>query len=197
MLWGGRILSPDSPVYHDAAQVHGLDLALVLAIAEVESGFRVAAWRPEPAYRYLVSVAAAPFRPFRALESHEIRSATAPADFPAPPGVSRDTEWQGQRSSWGPMQVMGGVARELQCAVRFLAELAADPCMAVDLGCRHLKSKLARYEGNTASGISAYNAGSAVVLQDAQGRKVFGNQVYVDKVTAALARHATRIGGAT
>jgi hypothetical protein len=196
VLWSGRIVGPEDPIYADAAQAHGLDLALVLAIAEAESSFHQAAWRTEQSYRYLVDVSGAPFKPFRALESHEIRSATAPADFPAPPGVSRDTEWQSQRSSWGPMQIMGGVARELQCAARFLAELAADPSMAVDLGCRHLKAKLARYDGDTASGISAYNAGSAVVLQDAQGRKVFGNQAYVDKITAALIRHRARLGGA-
>lgn len=190
MLWGGRILQPDSAVYHDAAQVHKLDLALVLAIAEVESSFRVAAFRPENAYRYLVDVRT--FKPFRALESHEIRSATAPADFPAPPGVSRDAEWSGQRASWGLMQVMGGVARELGCNALSLGEMLADPAMAVDLGCRHLKAKLARYDGDTASAIAAYNAGSA--RREADFR--FENQGYVDKVTAALIRHRARLGGA-
>jgi soluble lytic murein transglycosylase-like protein len=200
MLWGGRIVGPEDPIYADAAQVHGLDLALVLAIAEVESSYCQAARNPEPQYRYLVDVTT--WRPFRALTAAEGASESPPADFPAPPGVPRDEEWQGQQASWGLMQVMGGVARELMRTIAggraplFLGELIADPSLAVDLSCRHLKAKLARYDGDTASGIAAYNAGSAVVLADAQGRKVFGNQVYVDKVTAALARHATRIGGA-
>lgn len=195
MLWGGRILQPESAIYHDAAQVHGLDLALVLGVVEVESSFRVAAWNPEPQYRYLVDVRTFPCKPFRSLTAAEIASESPPDDFPSPPGQPRDAEWQGQQASWGLMQVMGGVAREMGCAALSLGELLADPGMAVDLGCRHLKAKLARYDGDTASGISAYNAGSAKVLEDVSGRKVFANQAYVDKVTAALGRHRARLGG--
>jgi soluble lytic murein transglycosylase-like protein len=189
MLWGGRILQPESSVYHDAAQVHGLDLALVLGIAEVESSFRVAAWNPEPRYRYLVNVST--WKPFRALTPAEAASESPPADFPAPPGMPTDAEWWGQQASWGLMQVMGGVARELLCSAWSLGELLADPGLAVDLGCRHLKAKLKRYDGETAAGIAAYNLGSA--MRGADGR--YANQGYVDKVTAALGRHRARLGG--
>jgi len=45
--------------------------------------------------------------PFRTLSEHERNSVTAPADFPG-----SDIEWSGQRTAWGPLPIVGAVARE-------------------------------------------------------------------------------------
>lgn len=185
MLWGGRIVPPTDPLYREVAAVHGLELALVLAIAEHESSFRQAAHNPEPPWRYFWDVHA--WRPWRTPTAAEIASEKPPEDFPGPPPpVPRDAEWWGQQESWGLMQVMGGVARELGCRAYYLAELTADPAMAVDLGCRYLKRRLARFP-RLEDAISAYNAGSPT------WQKPGGNKDYVEAVTVALGRHRARL----
>lgn len=45
--------------------------------------------------------------PFRTLAEHERGSVMAPVDFPG-----SDTEWTGQRAVWGPLPILGSVARE-------------------------------------------------------------------------------------
>lgn len=184
---GGRILSPDSAVYHDAAQIHKLDLALVLAIAEHESSFRVAAINPEQVWRYFWDVRAD--KPFRKLTAAELASEFPPADFTSMPNVPRDAEWWMQQCGLGVMQVQGGTARELGCKADFLTELCADPVMAVDLGCRYLAKKVARYS-RIEEQISSYNAGIPT------WQKPNGNKgTYVDPVLAAFGRHRARLGG--
>ncbi len=188
MLWGGRILSPQSSIYHDAAQVHGLELAMVLAIAEHESSFRQAAYNPEPKWVYFWNVK--DWRPWRVPAQAEIASEVPPDDFPGPPSpVPRDAEWWGQQASWGPMQVMGAVARELGCRALYLAELAADPIMGVDLGCRFLARQMKRYHGDIPSAFAAFNAGSARRRTDGS----FHNQEYVDVTLEGLRRYRNRI----
>lgn len=159
-----------------AAQQNGLQPELVLGIIEVESGGDTFAWNPEPHYRYLWDIARS--KPFRALTADERTSETPPRDFPCPPGVDRDAEWWGQQASWGLMQVMGAVAREMGYAGRHLPGLC-QPATGLAVGCIYL-SRLVRRYGKPEPAVAAYNAGSPRIIA---GK--FENQQYVDKVLAA------------
>ena len=91
------------------ARENRLPVALVLAVIEVESGGDVFSWNPEPRYHYLWNIKKN--EPFRHLTHDEDFSEKPPWDFFSAAG-DRDAEWWGQQASWGPMQVMGAVARE-------------------------------------------------------------------------------------
>ncbi|MEN6545685.1 MAG: transglycosylase SLT domain-containing protein [Armatimonadia bacterium] len=190
MLWTGRTVPPEDPRYAAAAARQGLDLALVLAIVEHESSFRPGAVKREPNYRYVLDVST--WKPFRRLTDAEAASPSPPADFPAPPGVTRDAEWTLQRMSFGLLQCMGALARERNYTARWLDDLIADVEAQLDIGCAHLAAKVAKYRPIEAA-ISAFNAGSPRVLTDAAGRTVYANQVYVDAVLPLVAKYRARI----
>jgi len=131
------------------ATQHGLPVNLVKAIVKTESAFETWAFRFEPAYKWLVG-----------------DKLTMSA-----------TERTGQMCSFGLMQVMGGVAREMGFT-GYLPQLC-DPATGLDQGCRHLKHYYQKYS-NWPDTIASYNAGSP--------RKVgetYVNQGYVDKVYRA------------
>lgn len=156
-----------------------LPLPLVYGICRAESSNDPAAWRVEPPYRYLVDVRTR--KPFRELTRAEIASETAPADFPYLRGLSsRNTEWWGQQASWGPMQVMGAVAREYGFDGHF-----PDLCgrNGIVFGTAHLARLRDRFlEKHGWEGVAAaYNAGSP--RYTAEGELV--NVGYVEHVTAA------------
>lgn len=94
-------------------------------------------------------------------------------------GITEDTEIQHQKMSWGPMHVMGGVARELGFTEPL--PLLMQPAYGVYYGILKLKELAAKYE-NDLSVIAAYNAGSARKLPG----KGYVNQTYVDKVVSYL-----------
>lgn len=151
---------------------------LILAVARQESGVNPWLWRSEPAYRYLWDNATG--KPFRALTHAENASETPPSDFgPALGGQSIDTEWWGQQASWGPMQVIGAVAREHGFTHAF--PKLCDLLVGMEYGVRHLAALrdayLARF--GWAGVVAAYNAGSP---RRVNGRWV--NQDYVDGVAA-------------
>jgi len=164
----------------DIAKKHKLPPALVYAIIKVESGQDSAAVRFEPHYRYLWDVRRN--RPFRRLTSAESRSETAPADFHAPSGVGRHTEWQHQQTSWGLMQVMGAVARERGYTGRFLSSLMI-PEVGLEYGCRHLAhyAYACRYLKlyGWAGVCRAYNGGPYAAINNI-------NPEYPEKVLARL-----------
>jgi soluble lytic murein transglycosylase-like protein len=93
------------------AAKYGLDTAIVCAVCEQESGWNPWAVRFEPAFytRYI-----------------------EPLNLPDP------TEAYARSFSFGLMQVMGQVARELGFAGRSLTQLC-DPDIGMDVGCRKLK----------------------------------------------------------
>ena len=103
-----------------AAQQRNLDADLITAMVRVESDGNPWAWNPEPSYRYLYDVRKQ--RPFRPLSVTEAITKRPPADFHALAG-DPDQEWWGQQASWGLMQVMGALAREL--GFRLLITLSA------------------------------------------------------------------------
>lgn len=158
------------------AKTHRLEPALVLAIVRKESEFNPHAIRFEAGYQYVWDVKRnAAFRP---LTDSEKTSSTPPAGFTAVPGSSRATEWVGQKTSWGPMQVMGAVARQ-QGFSGWFPELCGST--GIEHGCKALVKLYDRFHTNHGiSGvIAAYNAGSPRKL----GSGGYINQGYVDDVT--------------
>lgn len=69
------------------------------------------------------------------------------------------TEAYARAISWGLMQVMGQVARELGFHGRYLAELS-DPAVGLSIGCALLQRKLAAADGNVASALLLWNGGA-------------------------------------
>ena len=134
------------------AHDYGLPFGLVAAIVEVESDFNTFAVRYETDWKYFV-------RPFSDFHWHE------------------KTEEQSQKFSYGLMQVIGSVARELGFEGRFLTELC-DPEIGLEYGCKHLKRYYDRYK-DYSKAIVAYNGGpGAVASYDGSYR----NQDYLEKV---------------
>jgi soluble lytic murein transglycosylase-like protein len=117
-----------------AAAKYGLKPELVYAIVKKESSFNQFAARYEPAYRWI-------------LNPNTLK----------PSGCSLATEEMFQKTSLGLMQCMGGVLRE-HGYTGWLTAILADVEAQLDLGCKHLAQKIAKY--GELMGISAYNAGS-------------------------------------
>jgi len=133
----------------EAARIHGLDPDLVHAFVLTESSGNPRATRYEPAFyrRYIA------------------------------PHISKYTESEakGRATSFGLMQIMGQVAREIGYKGTFEDLLKSE--MGLDWGCKYLKRQLVKYAGDGA--IAAYNAGSP---RRTDTGKSFRNQAYVDKV---------------
>jgi hypothetical protein len=170
-----------------AATAASLPLSLVMAVIETESSGRPHAWKPEPPYRYLWDVRLK--KPFRKLTPAEIKSELAPDDFPAWPGEDQEKEWWGQQASWGLMQVMGGVAREMGFVGDMHPEMCTRPEEGLLRGCKYLALCVRRW-GSIERGVSAYNAGSPRLAAGGG----FENQAYVDKVLGAQLRWAGVLG---
>lgn len=147
------------------AEECGLEINFVMAIASVESNFDYQARRFEPKWEYWYQLSA----------------------FSEQNGITALTEQTDQATSWGVMQVMGTVCRELGHKSK-LTDVLEDPILGIRYGCKKLIQIQKRYEDEDAV-ISAYNAGSArrnknplsVGLQ-------WSNQEYVNKVKASLTR---------
>ncbi len=156
-----------------------LPVQLVRAVIRQESAGNVTAWRVEPAFRYFWNCALN--APFRAPTAEELAAKTAPADFSKPDGlaVSLHTEWWGQQASWGPMQIMGAVARSYGFDRNFPA--LCDASEGVHWGALHLSHLAARYQAHVGwEGVAAaYNAGSP--RRDST-TGVWVNQSYVDGI---------------
>jgi soluble lytic murein transglycosylase-like protein len=114
---------------------HKLDPALVCAIVEQESGWNPWAVRYEPGFlaRYVAPLYNA--------------------------GKISVTETYARSISWGLMQLMGEVARELGCTAPSLAQLC-DPATGLEFGCRQLSAKLDAAVGDTARALLAWNGGA-------------------------------------
>lgn len=156
-----------------------LDSNLLIAQIFVESGNDPFAWNPEPQYRYFWNVKTR--APFRALTASEVVAESAPADFPALAG-DKDQEWWAQQASWGLLQIMGALARELGFIRPYLTELC-DPVQNLEIGCMHLSNLLSWSDGNTDKALSAYNGG-----KKGNSTPPFRNQSYASKVKAQLTK---------
>ena len=93
------------------AKDHLLPVPILIGLAYAESSFEYDATRYEVNYKYLVD--AETLKPFRKLQEAEIAVENPPKDFKGIEGVtSAKEEWVGQKTSFGPLQIMGAVARE-------------------------------------------------------------------------------------
>jgi len=151
--------------YSRFSHQYGVPLDLLRAIVLTESGGDRFAMRYEPRYRWLWDVKRN--RPY---------SSKTPDLFPAPAGVSRETERMAQMTSWGLMQVMGAVARERGFDGRFLSELCSIE-VGMRYGCQHLLAYRKRH-GNWEAAAVSYNAGSPRRKEDG----TWVNQGYIDKL---------------
>lgn len=130
---------------------------LAKAIASVESSFNPNAVRFEPAWNLFVY----------------------PITYANTYKISLDQEKKWQATSWGLMQVMGAVARELGFDGP-LPDLLK-PENAIFFGCKKL-GQLHRKYNNLNDIIAAYNAGHPKLKVDG----FYVNQIYVDRVNVAL-----------
>lgn len=135
---------------------YGLSLPLVLAMCKVESNFNPKAIRYEPNWQYPFSVSL-------------LSSKT---------GVTYETERILQACSFGMLQCMGAVARELGFD-RPLVEMLL-PEVGLEYGCMKLRKLKGDYD-DINDIISAYNQGSPLKVN---GK--YRNQIYVDKVRKAM-----------
>lgn len=138
-----------------AANRHGVDPKLVESVVVHESAGERYAWRPEPRYRWLWDVKRN--EPFRFIANGEIPSNTPPSDFRSLAGTATQ-EWQAQRASWGLMQIMGALARELGYRGPYLTALT-EAAVNLDLGCQHLAALLRWADGHETQALAAYNGG--------------------------------------
>lgn len=135
-----------------AAAERQLPWELVYAICQVESSLNPDAVRFEANFRWIVGDRA----------------------------TIEPVELSGQSTSWGLMQIMGAVARELGFTGHFHDLL--QPTRNLHYGCLHLRRFKAKY-GDWPDVISAYNQGSPRRKGGSFGP--YNNQPYVDKVLTA------------
>lgn len=134
------------------------DPLLVQALITIESAGNPWAARFEPSYGYL----------------------SFPREHAEKLGLSYDTEVCHQQTSWGLMQIMGGVAREL--GYKYMLTQLCDPSVGLYWACKKLRTLEIQYGGDEPRMVAAYNAGS--VRKTVGGLMV--NQRYVDKVFSVL-----------
>lgn len=157
-----------------------LPLDVVMAIARVESAMNPYAIRAEPQYRWLWDNLFN--KPFRRLEPAEIDLSWAPDDFVAPheANITADTEWNGQRMSWGPFQMMGALLRERGYKGDFPA-ICCEPELAARFACSHISNLRDKYldKHGWAGVVAAYNAGRPRKTENG----IYVNYQYVNKVS--------------
>lgn len=152
-------LSPGiTKILVDASKFAGIDPLLAIAIAEVESAGDPCAVRYEPGWKYHYNV----------------------ENFAKMCRITEATEHMLQACSFGIMQVMGTVARELGFEESLLK--LADPRLGAKYGCMKL-AKLFKVLKSVDDVIAAYNAGSPIKRD---GKYI--NQGYVDKVRKLYGR---------
>jgi hypothetical protein len=140
-------------IVQEIAQELGLNHLYIAAIIMVESNGYECATRYEPNWSYHWQVGV----------------------FAELAGTTTETEYYGQMTSWGPMQIMGTTSRER--GFRGLFPELCKPKVGIKFGCLHFKKLFDKY-GNYEDAIAAYNAGN--VRKTPGG--LYENEKYVDKV---------------
>lgn len=141
----------------DIAMGCNVDPYLVIAMIQAESRGGHLPTKFEPPYRYLWH----------------------PKQFAKELGITEDTEIIEQKTSWGPMHLMGGTARWM--GFREPLPHLTRPAVGIRWGCRYLQRQFDKY-GDTEKALAAYNGGSPRYDKDNPER--FENQYYVDRVLA-------------
>lgn len=135
-----------------------IDPSIIEALVEVESGGNPKVARYERQFAYL----------FKDLEMAKLMR------------IPQDTERVFQKTSWGPLQLMGGTARWLGYS-SWLPDLC-DTRVGILWGCMYYK-RVCDKQIYLNDKIATFNAGSVRRKEDG----TYVNQGYVDKTLAALA----------
>lgn len=138
------------------ATKNDLDPKLVQAICHIESNMNPWAARFEPKWRYFFKI----------------------TEFSKQNKITFETEKIQQATSWGLLQIVGSVSREVGYSGP-LTKLC-DPEIGLQYGCLKLKDLIVKYE-KIEEAIASYNAGSPRYKDEE-----FVNQIYVDKVFGKL-----------
>lgn len=154
-----RVKLSDSIVAHVhlISKTEGVDPDLVKAIICKESAGNPWAVRYEPNWKYFTEV-----------QNHALKTR-----------ISLDTERTCQAMSWGLMQIMGSVARELLYEGDLTKLLQED--LNIKYGAKKLRILLKKY-AKPNDAIAAYNAGIPKFMTNGK----YFNQPYVDGVNAFL-----------
>ena len=147
------ILTLPTNIIYEVCEAKRVEPELIMAIVSAESGGKTCATRYEPHYKYTLN----------------------PEKFARKNRITTDTEIIQQKTSWGLMQIMGGVAREHNYRGP-LVDLCR-PKMGLRYGIDHLLKFIDKYNDIEAA-ISAYNQGGN--YRNKTG--LFKNQAYVDKI---------------
>lgn len=142
-----------------AAQEFRLDANLIRAIVKIESSFNTWANRFEPGCTYAVNI----------------------SDYAHKLLISYETEENNQHSSWGLMQILGCVSRELNFTDHLT--MLCSPEIGLFYGCKQLRRLSDRKDcPQEIDVISSYNQGSP--LKTPGG--LYRNSGYTDKVSGEL-----------
>lgn len=153
-------LSKDSKVFLDLCARFRVEPKVVAALITVESEWNPWAVRYEPGFYYTLDIKK---------YAEKVR-------------ITQATELQGQKTSWGLMQIMGGTARWLGYADA-LTKLV-DPQTNLLWGIKYFVRKTEIYS-DVRDQVAAYNAGSA---RKDPFTGQYQNQAYVDKVMGVYLR---------
>lgn len=146
-----------STIAHFEALRRNIPYSLVMSIISVESAFDTYAVRYEPKWSWF----------------------SRPGYWSFKDAITDETERVLQKMSFGLMQIMGAVARELGHDGSLL-ELV-NPQVNIALGTLKLSQLLEKYSLHSA--IAAYNAGSPRLLPSGE----YTNQKYIDAVLTVMA----------
>lgn len=147
------------------AAKHGLNPMLIASIIQTESSGNRYCLRYESNWKYFVT----------------------PELFAKTLGLTADTEIETQKFSYGLMQLMGSIARELGHVGPM--GMLFDVQLNLDLGCKKVSQCVRKYQ-KLNDAVASYNAGSA---RYTDGKLV--NQEYVDRVMGYLAQAAPAAQG--
>lgn len=168
-------MSYRSEIEGAAAAYRIFDPDIVEAMVLQESGGDQWAYNPEPRYPYLWNVRLN--GPYHVESAADLESKFPPSGFYDTRGfhgADADQEWWGQQASWGLMQIMGALARELGFKGIYLPGLC-DVHTNLRFGCMHLASLIEWANGDVWQAVAAYNGGKG-------GWSDSGPQAYVTKV---------------
>lgn len=145
-------------IIESEAHVAGVEALLAAAVAMTESSWDPAATRFEQGWKYF----------------YQVEMMAIVSQSPV------DQERRDQATSWGLMQVMGAVARELGYRGK-LADLKMLPEAGAALGCQKLAALLKQWPLE-ADAVAAYNAGTPRRIESGPQAGNYENQRYVDTV---------------